>query len=95
MFVDPNIDIHNIWNIDLSKGHPGQYAQQLADAAQEAANKLLKEEKAELIAQNNKILKDILGDEFIDENGDTISEWMEDVSIFMKTIESAYHDAVE
>jgi Cdc6-like AAA superfamily ATPase len=44
---------------------------------------------------DNKILKDILGDEFIDENGDTISEWMEDVSIFMKTIESAYHDAVE
>ncbi len=44
---------------------------------------------------DDKILKDILGDEFIDENRDTISEWMEDVSVFMKTIESAYPEAIE
>jgi DNA polymerase III delta prime subunit len=44
---------------------------------------------------DDKILKDILGDEFIDANRDTISEWMEDVSEFMKALESAYPEAIE
>ena len=44
---------------------------------------------------DDKILRDILGDEFIDENRDTISEWMEDVSKFMTSLESAYPEAIE
>jgi len=44
---------------------------------------------------DDKILKDILGDEFIDENRNSISEWMEDVTIFMNTLESAYPETIE
>ena len=44
---------------------------------------------------DDKILKEILGDGFIDENRNTIAEWMEDVSVFMKTIEGAHPEAIK
>ena len=44
---------------------------------------------------DDKILRDILGDGFIDENRDTVVEWIEDVDVFMRIIENAYPEAVE
>jgi len=44
---------------------------------------------------DDKILRDILGEGFIDENRDTIVEWIENVDVFMKIIESTYPEAVE
>jgi len=44
---------------------------------------------------DDKILRDILGEGFIDENRDTIVEWMENVDVFMEIIESTYPEAVE
>ena len=44
---------------------------------------------------DDKILHTILGDEFIGENRNIISEWTEDESLFMKTLEKAYPEAFD
>ena len=44
---------------------------------------------------DDKILNNILGGEFIDENRNIILEWTEDESLFMKSLEKAYPEAFD
>ena len=44
---------------------------------------------------DDKILRTVLRDQFIDENRNIISEWTEDTSLFMKSLEKAYPEAFD
>jgi len=44
---------------------------------------------------DDKILKKILGNQFIDENRNVLLEWTENESVFMKSLEKAYPEAFE
>jgi 5-methylcytosine-specific restriction protein B len=44
---------------------------------------------------DDKILKTVLGDEFIDENRNIITDWVEDEKIFLKSLKSAYPEAFD